>query len=115
MAGRDVFLTMPTGGGKSLCYQIPACCCDGVTIVISPLLALIEDQVLILQNLDIPVAFLSSTQNDNDNRAIFQGAILCCVCVLCVLCVLCILSLLLSFVSHLGISLISLILFDLSL
>jgi bloom syndrome protein len=76
MAGRDVFLTMPTGGGKSLCYQIPACCCDGVTIVISPLLALIEDQVLILQNLDIPVAFLSSTQNDNDNRAIFQGLIM---------------------------------------
>ncbi|HEY3763900.1 MAG TPA: RecQ family ATP-dependent DNA helicase [Gaiellales bacterium] len=50
MAGRDVLAVMPTGSGKSLCYQLPALLCDGVTLVVSPLIALMEDQYAALRN-----------------------------------------------------------------
>ena len=61
LAGQDCLCVMPTGGGKSLCYQLPAVALDGLTLVVSPLIALMKDQVDQLQALGLPVSFINST------------------------------------------------------
>ncbi len=61
LAGRDVLALMPTGGGKSLCFQLPALLQPGVTLVVSPLIALMQDQVRQLQNNGIPAVFVNSS------------------------------------------------------
>lgn len=60
MAGRDCILIMPTGGGKSLCFQLPAVISKGITLVISPLISLMEDQLMALNELEIESTFLNS-------------------------------------------------------
>ena len=63
MAGRDAFALMPTGGGKSLCYQLPALALPGLTLVVSPLIALMKDQVDSLEANGVPAGFINSTQS----------------------------------------------------
>src|SRR6188508_2072459 len=79
LAGRDTFVLMPTGGGKSLCYQIPALVIDGLTVVVSPLIALMKDQVDTLVENGVPATFLnssiSSTESSKRLKAIFRGDI----------------------------------------
>ncbi len=72
LAGQDALVLMPTGGGKSLCYQIPALIRPGVGIVISPLIALMQDQVSALLQLGVKAAFLNSTLSLEESRQIEQ-------------------------------------------
>ncbi len=70
--GQDLLMILPTGGGKSLCYQLPSLLMSGVTVVISPLLALMHDQVVALQGNGIPAAMLSSMQTHEEANLIEQ-------------------------------------------
>lgn len=70
LTGRDTLVVMPTGGGKSLCYQLPALLLDGLTLVITPLVALMHDQVRQLAKLNIPAACLNHTVSHRDWTAI---------------------------------------------
>jgi ATP-dependent DNA helicase RecQ len=69
LAGHDVVCVMPTGAGKSLCFQLPAVVLRRLTLVVSPLIALMADQVQQLRALNIPVLFLNSSQSGADQRA----------------------------------------------
>ena len=73
LAGKDVIALLPTGGGKSLCFQLPALARDGLTVVVSPLIALMKDQVDALTASGVPATFLNSSLNANDARARLRG------------------------------------------
>lgn len=79
LAGKDTIVLMPTGGGKSLCYQIPALFLEGLTLVVSPLIALMKDQVQSLVANGIPAAYLNSSlttaQEEEVQHALEQGVI----------------------------------------
>lgn len=72
MSGRDVLVIMAAGGGKSLCYQLPAVLRDGIALVVSPLLSLIQDQVMGLTALGIPACMLTSTTTKEDEKFIYK-------------------------------------------
>ncbi|ONM00887.1 Mediator of RNA polymerase II transcription subunit 34 [Zea mays] len=72
MSGRDVLVIMAAGGGKSLCYQLPAVLRDGIALVVSPLLSLIQDQVMGLSALGIPAYMLTSTTNKEVEKFIYK-------------------------------------------
>ena len=73
LEGRDTLAIMPTGGGKSLCFQLPALCRDGVTVVISPLIALMRDQVRSLREAGVEAGALTSGNTDEETEAVFQA------------------------------------------
>ena len=74
--GKDTFVLMPTGGGKSLCYQLPALHFEGLTLVISPLIALMKDQVDSLNANGIPAAYINSSLNNKEIETIQRKIVL---------------------------------------
>src|SRR6202046_5021379 len=74
LAGRDTCVVMPTGGGKSLCYQLPAVVSEGTAVVISPLIALMQDQATQLAQMGIPAGVLNSTMNEAEQNRVMSKA-----------------------------------------
>lgn len=73
LQGRDAFGIMPTGGGKSLCYQIPALLLEGITLVISPLISLMRDQVMALKNAGVAAAYINSSLTPAQIRLVYRN------------------------------------------
>src|SRR5919112_4959145 len=73
LEGHDTVVVMPTGGGKSLCYQLPALMKAGATLVVSPLIALMKDQVDALRARDLPATFINSSIDFEEQKARIQG------------------------------------------
>jgi ATP-dependent DNA helicase RecQ len=73
LEGKDAVVVMPTGSGKSLCYQLPALILDGVTLVVSPLIALMKDQVDALHARGLPATFINSSISESEQRARIEG------------------------------------------
>ena len=76
LAGRDVFGIMPTGGGKSICYQLPGLMMRGVTLVVSPLISLMHDQVMALKAAGIPGAYVNSSLTFPQLRAVYRNMLM---------------------------------------
>ena len=74
LGGRDVLGVMPTGGGKSMCYQIPALCLGGTTLVISPLISLMKDQVAALTDAGVPAGYINSSLSGEELRDVYRRA-----------------------------------------
>jgi len=70
LAGRDALGVLPTGGGKSLCYQVPALALPGLTLVLSPLISLMEDQTQRARRASIPAAFITSALSARERRTV---------------------------------------------
>src|SRR5207237_8336562 len=85
LEGRDSLVVLPTGGGKSLCYQAPAVLCGDTTVVVSPLISLMKDQVDSLQACGVPAIKIDSTQYTMERSAyesiIMHGAVVLLFCV----------------------------------
>ena len=73
LAGRDVFGIMPTGGGKSICYQVPALLLTGITLVVSPLISLMRDQVQAMKAAGVPAAYINSTLSGTQMQAVYRN------------------------------------------
>ena len=74
LSGRDVLAVMPTGAGKSICYQVPALMMPGITLVVSPLISLMQDQVRALVAAGVPAAYLNNSLNDNQKALMLRRA-----------------------------------------
>lgn len=73
LSGRDLFLVMPTGRGKSLCYQLPAVCSKGFTLVVTPLVSLMEDQIMYLKSINVSAVMLNASSSKEHAKTVMAG------------------------------------------